>query len=226
MYELWPVDVCGARIASIQIQLDPEEVVIPVRYLLDGRYGAHVMIPLSISPDVLTFTVLRTLFNVKPGGTLTDAKCRWQLLPIPLRYDPGFYYTIPSGYSNCHMVYSFKATFCPNGRFLAITEQHSLDNEQRIAIFECSTSEDLSVDLVGFQRLPHAFDAMERVAFHPKLPIFAYFVALMLDGTQLKSGAYVWGFKESRCLLASKCQKQAANQFSKPLLSPSCWRAS
>jgi hypothetical protein len=120
------------------------------------------------------------------------------------------------------MLYSFETTFCPNGRFLALREQHSLDNEQRIAIFEYSTADDLSVDLVGFHRLSHALYEMKRVAFHPKFAIFAFYSASMRHGNskpQLESGAYIWKFKQSKSPFAIKgCFMQATDRSTQHLL--------
>lgn len=193
IYELWTLEMDGTRIGKVQISLDPREVVIPVRDLLDGRYGNKLLFPLIISQDALSFVVLRTLFRLKAPTALAEAQCQSQILPIPSRSEPHFFWTRPSGLD----LYSCKGVFFSTGRFLAFAEHLSLDGELRIMVFDISTEPKLSVGLVASNEFKHGIYDIKFMSFHPRLAMLAFFAASM-DMDRLNSGTYIWRFQKGK----------------------------
>jgi len=196
MYELWTLEVGSKRIGKVQVALDPKEVVIPVRDLLDGRYGRKLMFPLIISQDALSFVVLRTLFSLKAPTALAEAQCQSQILPIPSLYDPGFIWVRSA--PSIQNLYYFKGVFFSTGRFLAFAEQHILDGELRIMVFEISTEPRLSVGLTALHKFKHGIYDIKFMVFHPRVTILAFFAASM-DMGELNSGVYLWKFQGKGC---------------------------
>lgn len=195
-YELWTISRPSRRVADLRIPLNEKEIQIQLRQSLWREHEAaegpvrvtwRTQFPVSISPDVRRFAVLRSLYSLnlhieKDAETLglssvcLDLNISSALATIwnQDRHNMSSWLVRKRG------PYGYCLTFSSDGRLVFfVDKQHSLP--MHLAVFELDEIGELRVSLIGqltwtMENLDQSFTKIS-AAFHPEKTLVAFSVS-------------------------------------------------
>ncbi|ORY05553.1 hypothetical protein BCR34DRAFT_604476 [Clohesyomyces aquaticus] len=220
-YEIWSIADDPSKIVNLDIPLDSSEVRLQMRQSgwseksLNRGYAndsteMKLQFPLSISPDVRSFTILRSVFML---DEMTGLDLELRSAIITMDFNQRLFTNWMNASDNTSLdegstrdllyEYLYWTYFSPDGRFLFF-----IDNEfaepSVIAVFEIRKADVLSIsllssqtiDVTGFNERNSGFS----VSFHPTKPLVTFVVADTL---------HLWAFRHETP--ASLCRLQNTN---------------
>lgn len=209
-YEIWSVTEDPIKVLDLRINLDPMEVRLQIQQSLwsTGDYEASMKLqfPLSICPEVHSFSVLRTVCSLIKSSK-NELSLRFVTVPMDFNDDLAANWKIQHkskgngaviGQRDQKLInwppsdhlyeYLYWLSFSADSRYLFF-----IDNEfakpSTMAVFQLNRSGDLKVGLAGSKILPAGgFDEKRSgvtASFHPTKLLVTFTLA---------NTAYLWGF--------------------------------
>lgn len=154
----------------------------------------EIDIGLAISPDIMAFSVLRTLFVLGPVGGQSEAMMFSHLLPARSRGEPDFAWERKGLYSQCSASHSdtFSVHFAPSEHVLACSETYESDT-QTLTVHTYNILRQLTLKVVGVLTFPIP-NPLQYITFHPKLAIVAFQATWW---SSLYHRAVIWQYRNS-----------------------------
>ncbi|KAI0182108.1 hypothetical protein GGR52DRAFT_568309 [Hypoxylon sp. FL1284] len=202
-YETWQLIPEPKRISSVSVPMNRHDVQLVLHNWLGAPYADEMRIPLAISCDIQSFSVMSTVFSSIPKQH--SASDEWVSGTIPQTLRPA------QTYQNWRMgvpcQYYSKVEFDLNGHYILLAETamaSPLDctsRGQRISVYEYSTSTApvLNLELVGYLDVGSGAQRVKDLVFHPSEDIVAVKIRSRLEDIIQGWGTYVhlWSFRRA-----------------------------
>lgn len=196
-YEIWSIVGDTSKVIDLKVQLNPEEVKLQMQQSLWRDQNVNekfnptdielkLQFPVSISPDVRTFVVLRTVYVLREDEE-NELRLHSSMLPMDFNERNTHNWTLRPEFENADQSvneifyeYLYWMYFSPDGNNIFF-----IDNEfgepSTIAVLEMTKSNALHFRPVGVQVAHIAgFDEKRQGAnfsFHPSEPLVAFTIA-------------------------------------------------
>lgn len=211
IYELWDARK-KTRLASHQIDLPEEEVAVLLRQSFRCRKDQHessfhMSFPMAISPDCLSLSILRTVYNFRISSSRDFLLCDSSVLNLDfLRHYEEYWTSKPSTDQDCQAswseegdstsledTYIYSLVFSPNGKYISFIDHRKpvLANNMlvaHLAVLSISNYPEISV-LRSTTMATLGTNRMECETFHPRQPLIAY-----LGNRKV----WLWNFQKSK----------------------------
>jgi hypothetical protein len=217
-YEIWSIAEEASKVVDLKIRLDANEVQLQMQQSLWGDKTTtdefvtacgdlKLQFPLSISPDVRSFAVLRTVYALD-NASKTELRLHSFVLPMDTNDDLERNWTLRSNEDDTSDMkapaksyfndwsthdslyeYLYWTCFSPDGNLLFWIDSEFAE-PSTISVFTIHTNNKLSVSLLSsLSTHMIGFDEKNRgvsVSFHPSKPLLAF---------SLADTVFLWAFK-------------------------------
>ncbi|KAI1762745.1 hypothetical protein GGR53DRAFT_401023 [Hypoxylon sp. FL1150] len=177
-YELWQLVPEPQQVSSLSLPMNQQDVQIVLHNWLGSASPNEMHIPLAISPNVRSFSVVHTVFSWILKQHSISYELRSGSIPETLRPAHNYQHWSPGTFCP----YYCKVDFSLNGQYVALVETSNGSllydpcGEQRISVYEINASAALSVlnmELIGNLTINHGAERVKEILFHPYGDIMA-----------------------------------------------------
>ncbi|KAI5918949.1 hypothetical protein F4810DRAFT_714926 [Camillea tinctor] len=190
-YEIWKLRPENVLLAKIHLQLRAEELLIPMRGDLWYKTSTQIELPIAISPDLTSFTILETLFSAT--RTIGQLEYRCVSCPLPVRR-PGaanFLWMRPLNFRA--LPEKYLTIFSESMNHLALLERQK-SGKQRLTVCEYIRTDHLKINILNSMEFSEEVYTIRKALFHPKLPLLSFCAYGMWKG-HFENGAYIWSYQ-------------------------------
>ncbi|KAI0379207.1 hypothetical protein F5Y04DRAFT_290418 [Hypomontagnella monticulosa] len=191
-YELWRLQPESLLIGEMRIQLLPCELLPPMRNYLHHRYSTEADLPMSIHPNLTTFTILRTVFSAVQKPDKSGYRCIFCPLQSMVPELVNYSWTIPLDAHRRPDTYS--TSFSRSMNHVALLEWCAT-GYQYITVYEYTQSSELELVKRNVMSFDPGVVKIERVVFHPTRPLLS-FCAFWTFRMGQKNDAFIWSYCE------------------------------
>ncbi len=200
-YHVWKLEKPNDPAAKVDIVLDAEDVIHPLRKYLDHPITAGLDFPLAIAPDATSFCILRIVYIIRMGGkSQLDTKIFSQRFSTATPAEVDIAWSAPREETgiplNC---YSFH--FSPKPQFLVL---HEYDQDgSHLVVFKCSHDSQMHLVWNKMNELGTSSqtEMLEHLTFHPSCTVLAFCGRLPTKSFRKENVVFSWDFKKSKSIL-------------------------
>lgn len=199
-YHVWKLENPGCPAAKIQMPLDADDIVHPLRKYLDYPITDGLDFPLAIGPDATSFCILRTMYTVHLGKDKSDSKILSHRLNVVTPFESDFVWSAPKQDARLSRN-TYNAHFSPRGQFLTLHE--SSHEASRIIMYKYSHSFEagLEVGLVNKLDVSNLTDKLEHLNFHPRRTLLVFHGRVATNSFRKENLVFMWDFVDGKCIL-------------------------
>lgn len=213
-YELWQLVPEPKRISNVSLPINHHDVQLVLHNWLSAPFPDEMHIPLAISCDVQSFSVVHTVFSLASDG--------WVSRTVPETLRPSQSYLHWRMGALCQ--YYSKVEFGSNGNYVALAETSSAgllecaSGEQRISVYQyrASTAPVLDIELVGNLDISSGAQRIKDLLFHPFEEAMAVKIRSRMEDLAQGWETYIhlWHFRQE--FPESLTSYQISEQWQKP----------
>ena len=194
----------NAPAARIQMDLDAEDVLGPLRKYLDYAIIDGLDFPLAISADAMSVCILRTVYTILPGADESDSRIFSQRLSGKKHVEPDFIWTAPDQIAKA-TTYYYNFYFSFTGQFLLLHE--SIHGFTRLVMYECfqELEQGLVVAEINELEISTRAEKVGHFCFHPSRALLVFSGTISMDGFRRDRTLFEWRFKNGTCLSCALC---------------------
>lgn len=197
-YHVWKLKTPDEPFAKVQIHLDAEDVLGPLRKYLDYPITDGLDFPLAISDDAMTIGVLKTLYTIQPSKGQSGSNILSRRLGEKADAEPDFLWTAPDGTAKATEDF-YKLYFSCNGKFLLLHE--TIQEFTQLIVYECLRDGREGFVIAEVNRLDISSHAknIAHFCFHPSRALLVFSTSITIDAYRKERTLVAWRFKNGTC---------------------------
>lgn len=202
-YELWSTEGSKQLIFETTIPLETSEIALQMRQAFRHEHESSwkTSFPTAISPDGLTLSILRTLYQFSRTSIRSEPTWKTTILPLDsiegIRqkwgHDLGVFEPnrpniehLPTALRLLHRDwYTYTTTFSPDCRYLLFAD-HQAPFRRNLVLFENFSTSNAGISTVSSINFRAARTELRFIIFHPTLPLIAFVYG---------QSVWTWNFK-------------------------------
>lgn len=206
-YEIWQLVPEPKRISCINLPMNQQDVQPVLHDWLGSAFSHEMRMPLAISCDFQSFSVVHTIFSQAPRQHLASPEWVSQAIPETLRPPKShIYWRAGTQRMGTPCQYHSKVEFGVNGDYFTLIESsggpyNDVCCEQRISAyrFNASAALVLNIELIGKLAIGPGAQRIKDLLFHPFQEIIIIKIGKMqLIPRCLETYIYQWNFRQGK----------------------------